>query len=182
MNTLKSILNKILTIDYEEPTTWQDKARIITTAIMIGLVAITMLVLFIITMIAPAVIVTFAFTYAGATSLAKELIDLTILGNSATIYQLMATSLSIYMIFLVSTGLILLATYKKKGFSNLKKFSELGLKRELVFGLVIGLIIGLIAWIITKSIYVLDFGLIFGLILGSISGWKNEFKEQLGHE
>lgn len=182
MNTLKSILNKILTIDYEEPTTWQNKARIITTVIMIGLVSITMLVLFVITTLAPVVIVTFALTSAGTTSLANELIDLTLLGSSTAIYQLIATSLSIYAIFLVPSGLLLLATYKKRGFRNLKKFSKLGLKSELVFGLGLGLFIGLIAWLVTESVYGLDFGLIFGLIIASVSGWTKEFKDQLDYE
>lgn len=128
-------------------------------------------------------ILAFAFAQisVGAAFLIKGFWDLT-LKDSSIIYQLGIIPLVVLVFFLISLSFIFLAAYKKKGFDNLKKFSEVGIRRELFFGLLVGLTFGLVAWSVSGSITWFVNWTIFWFLIGLISGREKEFKKELNQK
>jgi MFS family permease len=118
--------------------TWADKVRLTIALVLIPIIAATIW-------------------------LTMELWNHTASTDPDTIYQIGIIPLFVVIYLLTSTFFVLLTSWKKKGYRNLKKFSERGLILGLVFGLLGGLITGLIA------------GLILGLMYGFIAGLISRF-------
>lgn len=134
---------------YVKSPTWKDKARLTFSLVLVPI-------------------------SVGAVLLTKESWGFIILTDPTTTYRLGAILPFFLVFFTVHLIFISFAAYKKKGFGNLKKFSEDGI----VGGLIDGIICGLIVWFIFGLIDGLAHRLIVGLVYGLVTKWMNEFHKQ----
>ena len=158
------VLVTILIGDYIKSSTWKEIERLIPTLIFISILA-------------------------GVIYFAEEKLrdkDSMFLA----IYRLETIPLFILICCLIISISISIVAWKQKGIGNLKKISERGLFRGLLFGVISGITVGAFNGIIIGNTSDFDYGLSFGIInalpitllFGLIIGSMEEFeKDQSEH-